>query len=310
MIETRGLGKSFDDFVAVSDVNLTVDKGELLALLGPNGAGKTTTVRILAALLRPTTGMAWVAGFQVVEEPMQVRRHIGLLTENPGVYMRMPGIEYLDFFGQLHGLESATIRARAMELLLKFDMAEAAGRRVGEYSKGMRQKLAIIRAMLHDPPVLMFDEPTSAMDPQSAKTVRDAIRQLRDKRRTIMLCTHNLAEAELLADRIAIIRRGRIIAEGSPADLKRQLLGDPLMQVCLTRSIDGLEPDLKGIVSIESSGDRWFRYRTVQPQVTNPLVLQTCSNLGLEVITLSEVPQSLEEVYLHVVNNRTEGARS
>ena len=164
--------------------------------------------------------------------------------------------------------------------------------------------------MLHDPPVLMFDEPTSAMDPQSAKTVRDAIRQLRDERRTIMLCTHNLAEAELLADRIAIIRRGRIIAEGSPADLKRQLLGDPMMEVCLNRPLDGLEPDLKGVVSIESSGERWFRYRTVQPQVTNPLVLQTCSNLGLEVITLSEVPQSLEEVYLHVVNNRTEGARS
>jgi ABC-2 type transport system ATP-binding protein len=307
VIETRKLGKLFDDFPAVVDVDLTVGKGELLALLGPNGAGKTTTVRMLSALLRPTTGMAWVAGYHVVEQPMQVRKHMGLLTEHPGVYMRMPGIEYLHFFGQLHNLDDSTIRARTNELLQKFDMAEAADRRIGEYSKGMRQKLAIIRAMLHDPPVLMFDEPTSAMDPQSAKTVRDAIRQLRNNRRTIMLCTHNLAEAELLADRIAIIRRGKIIAEGSPNDLKRQLLGDPLMEVRLIQALDGLGHDLDGLVTIEGRGERWFRYRAVEPQAINPLVLRRLSSLGLDVITLSEVPQSLEEVYLRVVNNREEG---
>jgi ABC-2 type transport system ATP-binding protein len=309
VIETRGLGKCFDDFAAVVDVHVTVGKGELLTLLGPNGAGKTTTVRMLAALLRPTTGTASVAGFDVVQQPMQVRRHMGLLTEHPGVYLRMPGIEYLVFFGQLHGLDSRTIRTRAMALLAKFDMTEAADRKIGEYSKGMRQKLAIIRAMLHDPPVLMLDEPTSAMDPQSAKTVRDAIRQLRDDRRTIMLCTHNLAEAESLADRIAIIRRGRIIAEGPPADLKRQLLGSPLMEVRLAQSLDGQEPELNGIVSIEEWGERWFRYRADEPEVTNPLVLRRLSSLGLDVVTLSEVPQSLEEVYLHVVNNTRKDAQ-
>lgn len=308
MIETRGLGKLFGDFAAVTDVDLNIGRGELIALLGPNGAGKTTTVRMLSALLRPTSGAAWVAGYNVVEQPMKVRRKMGLLTEHPGVYLRMPGIEYLLFFGQLHGLESSAIRARAIDLLTRFDMAEAAERRVGEYSKGMRQKLAIIRAMLHNPSVLMFDEPTSAMDPQSARTVRDAIRQLRDDRRTILLCTHNLAEAETLADRIAIIRRGRIIAEGSPADLKRQLLGDPLMEVRLTHPLDGIESDLGAIISLDARGDRWFQYRAAEPQTTNPRVLQRLSALGIGVVTLSQVPQSLEEVYLHVVNNRSEVA--
>ncbi len=303
MIETRDLSKYFDDFAAVIDANLTVGEGELLTLLGPNGAGKTTTVRMLVSLLRPTGGSARVAGYDVVTHPMQVRRHVGLLTENPGVYLRMPGIDYLEFFGQLHGMSPALIRQRAVMLLAQFDMAEAAGRRVGEYSKGMRQKLAIIRSMLHDPPVLMLDEPTSAMDPQSAKVVRDAITQLRDEHRTILLCTHNLAEAEMLADRIAIIRRGRIIAEGSPADLKRQLLGEPLMEARLVRPLDGRQLDLNGVAVVQASGERWFRYHAAEPPVTNPLVLRQLAGLGLEVVTLSEVPQSLEEVYLRVVTS-------
>lgn len=306
MIKTQDLGKSFGSFAAVAGVNLSVSGGELLALLGPNGAGKTTTVRVLASLLRPTTGSAWVAGWNVVEHPTQVRRQLGLLTEQPGVYLRMTAIDYLEFFGQLHGMEDSAIRARALGLMAQLDMAGAAGRRIGEYSKGMRQKLAIIRAMLHNPPVLMLDEPTAAMDPLSARLVRDTIRQSRDDRRTILICTHNLAEAEALADRIAIIRRGRIIAEGTLAELKHHLLGDPLMEVRLLQSLDGHRPDLGGVVSIEASGDRWFRYRTTDPEATNPLVLRRLTALGLNLVTLSEVQQSLEEVYLRAVDNSGE----
>lgn len=306
MIKTQDLGKSFGSFAAVAGVNLSVSGGELLALLGPNGAGKTTTLRVLASLLRPTTGSAWVAGWNVVEHPTQVRRQLGLLTEQPGVYLRMTAIDYLEFFGQLHGMEDSAIRARALGLMAQLDMAGAAGRRIGEYSKGMRQKLAIIRAMLHDPPVLMLDEPTAAMDPLSARLVRDTIRQSRDDRRTILICTHNLAEAEALADRIAIIRRGRIIAEGTLAELKHHLLGDPLMEVRLLQSLDGHRPDLGGVVAIEASGDRWLRYRTTDPEATNPLVLRRLTALGLNLVTLSEVQQSLEEVYLRAVENSGE----
>jgi ABC-2 type transport system ATP-binding protein len=306
MIRTVGLGKRFDDFVAVTGVNLTVGEGELLTLLGPNGAGKTTTVRMLTALLHPSEGEAWVAGHHIVDDAMEVRRQVGLLTEQPGVYLRMVGLDYLHFFGQLHGMPADLIQSRALDLLARFDMDGAATRRVGEYSKGMRQKLAIIRAMLHDPPVLMLDEPTSAMDPQSAKTVRDAIRQLRDDRRTILLCTHNLAEAESLADRIAIIRRGRIIAQGTPAELTLRLLGEPLMEVRLARPLDGLLTGLESLVTVEQSGPDCFRYRTTSPETVNPQVLNALNGLGADVVTLSEVPQGLESIYLQVVNGEEE----
>ncbi len=301
MIETRGLTKHFGDFVAVQDVNICVHPGEVLALLGPNGAGKTTTVRMLTAILRPTAGTARVAGFDILTQAEYVRASVGVLTEHHGLYTRMSGSEYLDFFGRLYGLDEKVARRRAQTLAARFGLAEALDRRLGEYSKGMRQKLALVRAMLHDPPVLLLDEPTSAMDPQSARQVRDAIRDLRGDGRTIVLCTHNLPEAEELADRIAIIRRGRIIADGTPLELKARLLGPPLLEVRLASSLNGVVEQLADLVTIEGYGHNWVRYRTPAPETVNPQVVQRLAAKGAAVVTLSEVPQSLEEVYLRVV---------
>ena len=173
MIEARNLTKQFDAFMAVRDLSLTVRKGELLALLGPNGAGKTTTVRMLSAILKPTSGHVRINGFDVVTQADQVRRSIGMLTEQPGLYSRMSGLEYLIFYGRLYGMTDADIKARGLSLFDRFAMPNTAHRRLGEYSKGMRQKVGIIRAMLHDPAVLLLDEPTSAMDPHSARLVRE-----------------------------------------------------------------------------------------------------------------------------------------
>ena len=301
MIELVGLTKQFDDFVAVDQVTLSVAAGEILALLGPNGAGKTTTVRVLAAILRPTAGWASVAGYSVTENPREVRRRVGLLTEQPGLYLRMRGKEYLDFFGRLMGLGADECECRARELLDCFGMLEAWNQRMGTYSKGMRQKMALVRAMLHDPSVLLLDEPTSAMDPRSAKLVRDAVLGLRHHRRAIVICTHNLAEAEALADRIAIIRRGRIVALGTPAELKVHLLGPPLMELRLAHSADGVVKLASGLVQVEAQGEGWLRYSTPDFQKTNPLLLQMLASHGVGVITLSEVPRSLEDVYLRVV---------
>ena len=301
MITLIGLTKQFDDLIAVDRVALSVAPGEILALLGPNGAGKTTTVRMLAAILRPTLGHAFVAGYSVTRQPREVRRRVGLLTEHPGLYLRMRGEEYLDFFGRLMGLDADEREHRAKELLARFGMSEAWNQRMGTYSKGMRQKMALARAMLHDPPVLLLDEPTSAMDPHSAKLVRDTILGLRHHRRAIVLCTHNLAEAEALADRIAIIRRGRIIALGTPAELKARLLGPPLMELRLTRSTDGVGKLVSNLVKVEMRGENWLRYFAPDPQETNPLLLQTLAAHGVEVVTLSEVVRSLEDVYLRVV---------
>jgi len=301
MIETRGLTKRFGSFLAVDGVNLTVQPGEVLALLGPNGAGKTTTVRMLTSILKPTAGWARVAGHDVAKDPAGVRASVGVLTEHHGLYFRMRAEEYLDFFGELYGLPRAVRRDRATQLLEQLGMREAVGRRLGEYSKGMRQKLALIRALLHDPPVLLLDEPTSAMDPQSAKLVRDAIAQLRSEKRAIILCTHNLPEAELLADQIAVIRRGRIITQGSPAHLKLELLGRPELELRAAAPLNGLVEDLADLVEVVASGADWLRYRAADPVAVNPLILQRLAEQHVPVVTLAEVPRSLEDVYLRVV---------
>jgi ABC-2 type transport system ATP-binding protein len=301
MIETFGLTKQFDDFTAVDNLTIDVPSGQLLALLGPNGAGKTTTVRMLSAILRPTRGRATINGRDVVEEADHVRREIGLLTEQPGLYTRSTGLEYLQFFGSLYGMDKKDAHDRSKQLFQRLGMAEHELRRLGEYSKGMRQKIGLMRAMLHRPAVLMLDEPTSAMDPHSAKLVRDAIIELRDEKRAIIVCTHNLAEAELLADKIAIISRGRIIAEGDPEALKQQLLGRSLYEVTLNQSIDGQLGEIGSLVDIESSEDDVFRYRTDDPDTTNPRLVKALTDQGLGIVSLQELSASLEQVYLQVV---------
>jgi ABC-2 type transport system ATP-binding protein len=307
MIETIGLTKNFNDFVAVSEVSLSANPGQVLALLGPNGAGKTTTVRMLSAILRPTAGNARVAGYDVVRQPDAVRAAVGVLTEHHGLYLRMRAHEYLDFYGQLYGLDEDVRQKRAGRLMARFGLDADVDRRLGEFSKGMRQKLALVRAMLHDPEVLLLDEPTSAMDPHSAKLVRDAIAGLRGDGRTIIICTHNLPEAEMLADRIAIIRRGQIVSEGTPQELKTRLLGPPLLEMRLAGELDGLVDDIADLVQVESHGYDWVRFRVDDPARTNPLLLQQLSAQGVGVVTLSEVPQSLEQVYLRVVDAGPDG---
>jgi ABC-2 type transport system ATP-binding protein len=301
LIESSGLTKRFDRLTAVEDVTLCVEQGQILALLGPNGAGKTTTIRMLASILPPTRGTARIAGFDVLEQAYHVRQAVGLLTEHHGLYTRMRPKAYLGFFGRTYGLSRGEAEARADELLNRFGLTEEADRRLGHFSRGMRQKLALARAMLHDPPVLLLDEPTSAMDPASARMVRESIRDLRSSNRAIIVCTHNLSEAESLADRIAIIRKGRIVVLGSPQDLKQQLLGDPIMELQLASRLDGAVQALPQGIEPIACGDSWIRYRTSSPEQANPRVLEAMSRAGLSVVTLAEVGRSLEEVYLRVV---------
>ncbi len=303
LIHTEALTKKFGEFIAVDQLTFSVEAGEILALLGPNGAGKTTTVRMLASILKPTSGKATIAGYDIVDDAKTVRHLVGLLTEFPGLYHRMPGLDYLHFFGEMQGMSRPQREQRIEELMVRFGMWEARGQRLGEYSKGMRQKIALIRAMIHDPQILFLDEPTSAMDPHSAKTVRDSITELRASHRAIILCTHNLPEAEALADRIAIIKEGRIIALGSPVELKMELLGHPLLELRLSQPLDGLLPAIEGLVTIEERGPTWFRYRTGAPGEINPLLIHRLTKEGADIVTLSEVPRSLEDVYLRIVED-------
>ena len=210
MIEAEGLTKRFESFLAVDRVTLAVRPGEVLALLGPNGAGKTTTVRMLTSILKPTAGWARVAGHDVVKDPAGVRASVGVLTEHHGLYFRMRSEEYLDFFGELYGLPRAVRRDRAAQLLEQFGMREAAGKRLGEYSKGMRQKLALIRALLHDPPVLLLDEPFNGVDALSQELLLAALRRLRTGGAAVVMATHDLGLAHLACDEVCLLNRHQI----------------------------------------------------------------------------------------------------
>jgi ABC-2 type transport system ATP-binding protein len=301
MIECENLTKQFDNFTAVDGVSLNVAPGKVLTILGQNGAGKTTTVRMLTSVLRPTRGWARVAGYDVTENPTEVRASVGVLTEQHGLYGRMNAIEYLDYFGQIYGLDSARRARRTAELLEYFGLAEAAKRRSGEYSKGMRQKLALARALLHEPPVLILDEPTSAMDPESAQLVRHEIARLRSSQRTIILCTHNLIEAETLADAVAVIYRGKVLVNDHIPQLKRSVLGTPEYEVILAGAWKKDALPMPAGVSMVEQSENGFRYQTENAAQTNPQVISILQKNGYEIITLQETQRTLEQIYLEVM---------
>ncbi len=298
MIETYDLSKQFGDFWAVDGVTLSVQPGQILALLGQNGAGKTTTVRMLTALLNPTRGSARVAGYDVARQGGQVRACVGVLTEQHGLYLRMTGIEYLDFFGRIYGLDSAARHKRSEYLLEYFGLMAAASHSIGEYSKGMRQKLALARTLMHEPPVLLLDEPTSAMDPESARLVRDEIARLRSSQRTIVICTHNLAEAEALADIIAIIYKGRVLMSGTLGELKQNVLGRTEYEARLSKAWDAEGMALPAGVTITKRGDASMRFRVDDPSEANPQLLRELASRQAPLVAFQEVPCSLEQVYL------------
>lgn len=299
MIETNDLSKQFNNnFWAVEGVNLKVQPGQILALLGQNGAGKTTTVRMLTALLAPSRGWARVAGYDVTKHPQEVRSNVGVLTEQHGLYMRMTGDEYLDYFGRVYGLSAEQRKTRAEYLLDYFGLAEAAQRRSGEYSKGMKQKLALARALMHDPSVLLLDEPTSAMDPESSRLVRDEISRLRSSKRTIIICSHNLAEAEALADHIAIIYRGRILLNGTLDELKRQVLGPVEFEAKFAEAYDAGEFELPAGVEVTSRSATSLKFRVEAPQSANPKLVHMLTSRNAPLVSFHEVPRKLEQVYL------------
>ncbi len=301
MIEANALTKIFDGFLAVDSVSLRVPTGAVLALLGPNGAGKTTTVRMLTSILAPTTGTASVAGYDVIEQPQKVRSMVGVLTEQHGLYERMKALEYLDFFGRIYHLSAEERKRSALDLMTRFGLENAFDKRLGEYSKGMKQKLALVRAMLHQPPVLLLDEPTSAMDPQSAKQVRDAIVELQRGERTFLITTHNLTEAQELANVIAVIRRGRIIAQGTFDELSHRFVGDARMELKVAGEMNGLAKEIGDMVKVEEAGRDWLRFRVADPQMTNPALVRRMTGLGVDIVSIAPISQTLEQIYLQIM---------
>jgi sodium transport system ATP-binding protein len=219
-IAVEALVKAFGTKIAVDGLTFAVAPGEIYGLLGPNGAGKTTTLRILAGILTPTSGTARVAGIDVAAEPLEVRRRLGFLTNTTGLYARLTGREVLAYFGELYGLSAAAADARIAALARDLDLSGFYGRRCEALSTGERQRISIARAVLHDPPVLVFDEPTAGLDVLASRFLRAFVAVERDRGKAVVFSTHYLAEAELLCDRIGLLHRGRLLAEGTPATLR------------------------------------------------------------------------------------------
>jgi ABC-2 type transport system ATP-binding protein len=298
MIETLDLSKKFGDFWAVDGINLSVKPGQVLALLGQNGAGKTTTVRLLTSLLNPSRGTAIVNGFDVIKQPDQVRSVVGVLTEQHGLYLRMTGMDYLDFFGKVYQIDPSSRIKRCLYLLELFGLEQVSSQKIGEYSKGMRQKLALARTLIHEPPVLLLDEPTSAMDPESARLVRDSIARLRSTNRTIVICTHNLVEAEALADQVAIIYHGKILLNGPVNEIKQRILGPVEFEIHFKGEWSSDPIGLPAGISMIQSGDHYRRFQVEDPLNTNPLLLKEVIEKKIEVISFHEVTRTIEQVYL------------
>ncbi|MEU7001425.1 ATP-binding cassette domain-containing protein [Nonomuraea sp. NPDC046570] len=228
MVIAEDLRKAYGGKAALDGFALQVSRGTVHGLLGPNGAGKTTAVRILTTLLRPDSGTARVAGFDVTTHPRQVRRSIGLVGQNPAVDEILSGRANLELFGRLYHLDAAAARARAGELLDRFGLREAGGKPVKDYSGGMRRRLDLAASMILSPPVLFLDEPTTGLDPRGRNEVWTAVRELVADGATVLLTTQYLEEADLLADRISVIDTGRVVAEGTPGELKSAIGGDRL----------------------------------------------------------------------------------
>jgi ABC-2 type transport system ATP-binding protein len=241
-IEAQALEREYKGGLkAVDGIDLTVAPGEVYGFLGPNGAGKTTTVRMLVTLLRPTGGRATVAGFDVADEPHEVRRRIGVALQEAALDLLMTGTELMELQATLHGIEASQVRDRAADLIRRVGLEQAADRRVGTYSGGMRRRLDLAMALIHAPQVLFLDEPTTGLDPVSRITLWDEVRRLKDEGTTVFLTTQYLEEADQLADRVGIISNGVIVAEGTPAQLKAQV-GVPHLDITLTdECLDGLE---------------------------------------------------------------------
>jgi ABC-2 type transport system ATP-binding protein len=317
MIEAAGLTRRFGDFTAVDRVSLRVPGGAILALLGPNGAGKTTTVRMLAGLIAPSDGQATVAGCDVRGDPAGVRARVGLVTDLPGLYEQMTAPAYLDFFGGVYGLPADARRRRIDELLGFFDLAAHRRERMAGFSKGMKQKVALARALLHQPTALFLDEPTSGLDPLASRAVRDLIRDLRGSNRSIILCTHDLDEAERLADEVAIIQHGRIVVSDTPAALRAGASPDTLVRIDLAASHPatiGILADL-GLAALApvagangAHGANTIAYRTPRPREVNPQVIARLAAAGAQIVAVDCETRTLEDVYAATVGREAAAA--
>ena len=302
ILRTQGLTKRFGTLTAVDGLDLEVREGEVFGFLGPNGAGKTTTLRLLCALISPTAGTAEIAGARLGRDDARIRATVGILTEQPGLYERQSASENLRFFAALYGLSREVAAEQTDRYLRLMGLWERRDEPVATFSRGMKQKVAIARAALHEPRIVFLDEPTTGLDPDAAKTVREFIGQIRSEGRTVFLCTHNLDEADRLCDRIAFFRRS-VLRLDTPASLRAELYGQATEFRLLPRPRDEDLVRVRAIDGVRSAvaEDGAIVVSSDDPLRTNPRVIRALVEAGADVTYVTERRVPLEDVYLRIV---------
>lgn len=304
MIVASSLGRDFGSFTAVEGLTFTIDHSEIFGFLGPNGAGKTTTIRMLTGLISPTRGEAEVDDLDVskLENLPKIHRNIGFLPEVPGLYESLSAYRNLDFYGKLYGLKDPKLHNRIATLMQTFELWDRRDDSVQTFSKGMKQKIAIIRCLLHDPEYLFLDEPVSGLDPEASKTVRDFILDLKKDGKTVILSTHNLDDADRLCDRVAVIRKN-LLALDTPRNLRTKMFNRTVV-FHLKAADDGAVQKLASLPFVQrvERSENKLIVDLEDPEDNNPEILELLVKNGYKVQFVGEVRHSLEEVYLKLVS--------
>jgi ABC-2 type transport system ATP-binding protein len=296
-------------FTAVNGVDLQIKRGEIFGLLGPNGAGKSTTIRMLCTLLEPTSGRATVNGFDVVKQANEVRRSLGtVLAGERSIYWKLTGRENLEYFAALYHIPTTIAKKRVEELIERMEIKDRANELVEKYSTGMRQRIAIAKALLARPPILLLDEPTLGLDPQAARNLRELIAQLKEEGHTILLTTHYMEEADLLSDRIGIIDTGKVIALDTPANLKARIDQQEIIKLEVTGWQEYVGDKLRSISEIsnlvahqQGEADLWeVNLQSSNSRMALPKIVESISHNGTRLVNMNVVKPSLEDVFIQL----------
>jgi len=303
MIQVENLSKKFGSITAVDNITFEIKDGSIFGFLGPNGAGKTTTIRMLSTLIKPTSGTVVIDGRELSKNGEYIRSILGILTETPGMYEKISAIENLNFFSGFYGIEDKKRKQNIEKFLKMFDLWDRRDDLVGTYSKGMKQKLAIARALIHEPKILYLDEPTAALDPESAFMVRSFIENQKNEKTTVFLCTHNLEEASNLSDVVCIIKN-RIIKISTLEELQKNKKGKKI-EIVFNRPAEkyaGILRDFTEITNLEAKEDK-INFSMENPEKINPAIIKKLVDCGAEIVYFNEIKASLEEIYLDLIRS-------
>jgi ABC-2 type transport system ATP-binding protein len=300
-IIVEGLVKKFGGLTAVDGITFSVNEGEFFGLLGPNGAGKTTTIRMLNGILRPNQGKILIKGIDLAKYPLETKMKLGCIPEVGTVYPDLSARENLDLMGRIYVLDQSSREARSEELLKALNLADRGDDLLRKFSKGMKQRVSIACAMIHEPAILFLDEPTAGLDVQSRRLIIDLVKKLNSKGSTIMLTTHNIEEASRLCHRVCIINKGKIVCIEAPENLRRTYEKGQTVEVAFDRKVDLNGAVLPNVSKIEAAGDKW-RFSTEDPDAAMEGIMRLRQEKGLKVVSVATLGPSLEDVFVKLTS--------